>query len=97
MRLDRIAVIASFAMAAIVSTWVALSWDAEATLLIPVGVAGIGVIGEALPHRGARAAFLWVASVLLGLWVLIASFSVGVFYIPSALAMMFAAWRSTGP
>jgi hypothetical protein len=58
MRSERIAVVISLATTALLSSWVALSWDSEPTLLLPVAFAGIGVIGEAMPQCRFRAGLL---------------------------------------
>jgi Na+-transporting methylmalonyl-CoA/oxaloacetate decarboxylase beta subunit len=97
MRSERNAVVASFAATAVVSLWVAISWDPEPTLLVPVAFAGIGLMTEAVPQRDVRTAFLWSATVFLGAWALAASFTVGMFYIPSVLALGFASSRASHP
>lgn len=56
-------------------------------LALPVGIAGVGVL---LAHFGLRKA-LWLTAVLLLLFCLIGAFSIGLFYLPSAVALLVAA------
>jgi hypothetical protein len=89
----RAAVVVALLWAAAVSLSTAVAWDAEPTLLIPVAVSVVPV-GVFRHRQGVQATVRWGATVGLVLWVLVASFSVGVFYVPSAVAMGIAAWRA---
>lgn len=59
-------------------------WTAAIPMSVPVGVAALGL----WPHFVRWRWRLTAASVLLVAWVIVASLSVGIFYLPAAVAMV---------
>ena len=64
------------------------------TLAIPVVISGLPILISPVVSRRRLRIARWVSAALLAAWVVIAGFSVGNFYVPSAVAMFIAAVRT---
>ena len=64
-------------------------WSAFPIVLAPVAVSGAGLLGVILvgPGRALRRAPLGISALLLLGFCIAGSFSIGMFYLPAALAM----------
>jgi hypothetical protein len=65
-------------------------WRALSAVLLPVVLAGLGVVGARAGWRKAQ----WLGAVLLVAFCLLTGFSVGLFYMPAAAALVVAAATS---
>ena len=63
------------------------------SLLVPIAITGIALSAVAFQglNRGLRKRMLWGSAVLMLIFCLLALFSVGVFYVPAAVALIVAA------
>ena len=68
-------------------------WGVLATILVPVAFSGAGLVGVILVARGRvlRRIPLGISALLLLAFCIAGSFSIGMFYLPAALAMVVAA------
>ena len=70
-------------------------WQVIPILLVPAALTGLALLTVLLTHTGQtrRKVLLWVLAVLLIVFCVLASFSLGIFYVPSALALLLTACR----
>ena len=68
-------------------------WQVLPILLVPAALTGLALLTVLLTHTGQtrRKVLLWVLAVLLLVFCVLASFSLGIFYVPSALALLLTA------
>jgi hypothetical protein len=73
---------------AVPAVWVAVTWDAEPSLVLPVLICAFPLIARTRPLR---IAFRWIAVLLLSVFDFLAMFSVGRLFVPATIAMVLAA------
>ena len=68
-------------------------WQVLPILLVPAALTGLALLTILLTHTGQvrRKVLLWVLTVLLLVFCILGSFSIGIFYFPSALALLLTA------
>lgn len=71
------------------AVWIAVTWDAEPTLALPVLICAFPLIARTRPLR---IACRWIAVLLLSVFDFLAMFSVGRLFVPATIAMVLAAF-----
>ncbi len=73
-------------------------WGVLPILFLPVFLTGLALLSFLRTHAGQtrRKLFAWVLAVLLLVFCILGSFSIGLFYFPSALALVLAAIVGSG-
>lgn len=68
-------------------------WQVLPILLVPSALTGLALLTVLLPHTGQtrRKVLLWVLAVLLLVFCVLVSFSIGIVYVPSALLLLLTA------
>ena len=67
-------------------------WWVLMPLLVPVALTAIGILAAITwNHQLRNKVFLWVAAALLAIFCTLGMFSIGIFYLPAALALLVAA------
>ena len=68
-------------------------WGVLPIVMIPAALTGLAILTILLTHTGQarRKILLWVLTVLLLVFCVLGSFTIGVFYLPSALALLLTA------
>ena len=67
-------------------------WWILMPLLVPVALTAIGILAAITwNHQLRNKVFLWVAAALLAMFCTLGMFSVGIFYLPAAVALLIAA------
>lgn len=77
------------------AVWVAVTWDAEPPLAVPVLASALPLLARTPLYR---IALRWIALILLALFDVYAMSGVGVLFGPATIAMLFLAlWPVVGP